>query len=65
VEVTREDKIRNKCVRGSIGVTSIVDKVGGNRLKWSGHAMRRGETDPVRKGIRMNVEGRRGRSKQR
>jgi len=31
--VTREDKIRNKYVRGSTEVVSIVDKVRENRLK--------------------------------
>lgn len=33
--VTREDRIRNKYVRRSIRVELIVDKVNGNRLRWS------------------------------
>jgi len=32
-DLTREDKIRNKYVRGSIGVALIVDKMRKNRLK--------------------------------
>jgi len=31
--VTREDRIRNKYVRGSIGVVSIVDRMRENRLR--------------------------------
>jgi len=35
--VTREDKIRNEYVRGSIGVAwTIVDKMRENRLRWLG-----------------------------
>jgi hypothetical protein len=40
VGVTREDIIRNKYVRGSIGVASIVDKKRENRLRWFSHVMR-------------------------
>jgi len=39
--VTREDRIMNEYVRGSMGVTSIVDKTRENRLGWFGHIMRR------------------------
>ena len=42
--VTREDKIRNEYIRGSIGVASIVDKMRENRLRWLGHVLRREET---------------------
>jgi len=34
--ITREDRIRNKYVRGSIGVTSIVDKMSENKHRWFG-----------------------------
>jgi len=30
--VTREDRIRNECIRGSIGVASIVDQMRDKRL---------------------------------
>lgn len=41
--VTREDKIRNNYIRGSIEVTSIIKKIRENRLRWLGHILRRGE----------------------
>lgn len=31
--MTKEDKLRNECTRGSIGVTPIVDKMRENRLR--------------------------------
>jgi hypothetical protein len=59
--VTREYRIRNKYVRSSIDVVSIVDKMRKNRLRWFGHVMRRKETKAVRVVIKMNIEGKRGR----
>jgi len=38
--VTREDRIKNECVRGSIGVASIVDKIRDNRLRRFGYVMK-------------------------
>jgi len=61
--VTREDRIRNKCVRDNIGVTSIVVKIKENRLRWFGHVMRREETKAVKVVMKMNVEGKRGRGR--
>ncbi|XP_050534488.1 uncharacterized protein LOC126901782 [Daktulosphaira vitifoliae] len=61
--VTREDRIRNEHIRGSIDVTSIVDKMRENRLRWFGHVMRREELEAIRTVIAMNVEGRRGRGR--
>ena len=58
--VTREDKIRNKYIRGSIGVASIVDKMRENRLRWLGHVLRREETEAVRLVKEMYVYGKRG-----
>ncbi|KAL4092493.1 hypothetical protein QTP88_026994 [Uroleucon formosanum] len=63
--VTREDRIKNEYVRGSIGVASMVDKMRENRLRWFRHVMRREETSAVRKVLKMNVEGKRGRPKKR
>lgn len=40
--VTREYRIRYEYVRGRVGMTSIVDKMRENRLKWFGlRVMRR------------------------
>ena len=61
--VTREDKIRNEYIRGSIGVASIVDKMRENRLRWLGHVLRREETEAVRLVREMHVVGKRGRGR--
>jgi len=59
----REDKIRIKYIRGSIGVASIVKKIRENRLRWFGSMMSREKTKAVRVVMRMNVERRKGRGK--
>jgi hypothetical protein len=41
-EVTRDYRIRDEYVRGSIGVASIEDKIRENRLGWFGHDEVRG-----------------------
>jgi hypothetical protein len=46
--VTREDRIWNEYLRGSIGMVSIVEKMRENRLKWFWHVMRREKTNAVR-----------------
>ena len=61
--VTREDRIRNEYLRGSIGVAPIGDKMRENRLRWFGHVMRREESEVVRTVMNMNVEERRGRGR--
>ena len=61
--VTREDRIRNEYIRGSLGVASIVGKLRENRLRWFGHVKRREETEAVRVVMEMNVEGKRGRGR--
>jgi hypothetical protein len=61
--VTREDRIRNEYVRGSIGVAPIGDKMRENRLRWFGHVMRREESEAVRMVMNMNVEGKRERGR--
>jgi hypothetical protein len=61
-EVTREDRIRNEYVRGSIGVASIVDKIRENRLKLCGHIIR--ETRALKLVMKINVERKRGRDRQ-
>ena len=59
--VTREHKIRNEYIRGSIGVASIVDKLRENRLRWLGHVLRREETEAVKLVREKHVVGKRGR----
>ena len=45
----RLDKIRNKVIRGKIGVTSIEDKVRETRLRWFGDIRRKSMHAPVRR----------------
>lgn len=54
--VTRNDRIRNTYVSGSIGDASIVEKIRDNRLRWFRHVIRKGETEAVRASTKMNVE---------
>jgi hypothetical protein len=61
--VTREDRIRNKYVRGSIGVASIVDKIRENKLIWFGHLMRREKTKAAIVVMKMNIEAKRGKAR--
>ncbi|KAL4132087.1 hypothetical protein QTP88_009302 [Uroleucon formosanum] len=61
--VTREDRIKDEYVKGSIGIASIVDKMSENRLRWLGYVMRREETSAVRVVMKMNVEMKRGRGR--
>jgi hypothetical protein len=61
--VTRKNRIRNEYMSGSIGVASIVDKIRVNRLRWFRHVMRREETKSIRTIMKMNVKGKRGRSR--
>jgi hypothetical protein len=53
--VARENRIRNKYVRGCIGVASVVDKMRENRLRWFGHVMRQEETNAIRVAMKINV----------
>lgn len=32
--VTRLDRVRNKCIKGSLGVTNIAEKMRENKLNW-------------------------------
>jgi len=61
--VTREDRIRNEYVRGSVRVMSIVDKMRENRLRWFGHIMKREDSEAVRTIMELSVKGRRGRGR--
>jgi len=64
--MTREDRIRNEYIRGSIGVAkmaSIVDEMRENRLRWLGHIIRREKTEAVSVTKNMSVDGKRGRGR--
>jgi len=41
--ITRESRIKNEYVKGSVEVTSIIDKMRENRFKWFDHVTRRVE----------------------
>jgi len=61
--LTRENRIKNKYVKGSIGVASLVDNMTENRLRWFGCVIRRENLEAVRTVMAMNVEGKRGRGR--
>jgi len=63
IGVTRDDKIRNGYIKGSIRVVSTVDKMRENRFRWFGHVMRKESLNAVTAVMEMNVEGRRGRKR--
>lgn len=60
---TREGRIINEYIIGSIEVTSIVDKLRENRLRLLGHVLRREMDEAVKIVINMNVEGNRERKR--
>ena len=41
MRVTRKDKIRNECIRGTVQVERLGMKMKEGRLRWYGHVMRR------------------------
>ena len=60
---SKEDRIRNENIRGSVKATELSKKMQEVRLRWYGHVMRR-ENDYVgRKVMEMDVPGRRRRGK--
>ena len=61
--VTREDRIRNEYVRGSVKVVEISKKVQEGRLRWYGHILRREEEHIGRQTMDMEVQGRRRRGR--
>ena len=46
---TRQERIRNECIREKVGVAPIVEKMVESRLRWFGHVRRRPEEAPVRR----------------
>ena len=47
--VIRWDRLRNECVRASVGVDSIIDRLAQSRLRWCGHVSRMKSDNVVRK----------------
>jgi len=65
-EVTREDRIKNEYIRGSIEVAPIVDNLSEYRLRWVGHVLRREKIEAVSVISNIGVDRkRRGRPKKR
>ena len=54
---TRQDRIRNECIREWVGVTPIEDKLRENRLRWFGHIQRRATETVVKRCDVVMVDG--------
>lgn len=57
-EVFRMDRIRDKHIRGHLGMTNVTDKIREPRLRWFGHVRRRDGEDQVRVILGLRLEGR-------
>ena len=63
---TRNDKIKNKDIRGKVEAAEMEGKMRENRLRWFGHVQRRPTDTPVRRcDDGTEVQGRRGRGRPR
>ena len=65
--VTREDKIRNEYIRGTVKVERLEMKMREGRLRWYGHVMRRDQEYVGKKVMEMELprKRKRGRPKRR
>ncbi|KAK3563738.1 hypothetical protein QTP86_034462, partial [Hemibagrus guttatus] len=61
--VTRQDRIRNKYIRGTAHVGRLGDKVREARLRWFGHVQRRESEYIGRRMLDMELSGRRQRGR--
>ena len=61
--VTREDRIRNEYIRGTVKVIEASKKAQEARLRWYGHVMRRDDEYVGRRMMEMEVPGRRPRGR--
>ena len=61
--VTREDRIRNTRIRGTVKVTEISKKTQEARLRWYGHVARSNIESDERRALDMEVQGRRRRGR--
>ena len=59
--VTRNDKIRNEYIRGTVKVERLGMKMRKGRLRWYGHVMRRDQEYVGRKMMKMELPGKRKR----
>lgn len=55
--MTRLDRIRNKRIRGRIGVTDIADKTRKNKLRWFGYVGRKNNDEIVREIGEIRMRG--------
>lgn len=61
--LTRVDRVRNECIRGSLDVTNITKKMRKNRLRWLGHVKRRINVNIVKKIREIRIERNWGRGR--
>lgn len=55
-ELSDEDMVwKEYIIQGSIDMTSLVDKMKYNRLKWFQHIVKRKESEAVRMVIKINI----------
>ena len=60
---TRLDRKTNEEIRSNVEIAPIQEVARARRLSWFGHVQRRGESHPLKKASRLQVEGRRGRGR--
>jgi len=61
--VKLQDKIPSKELRERLGLDDIILVLEQNRLRWYGHALRKGDSDWVKKCMEYEVEGARSRGR--
>ncbi|XP_063872421.1 uncharacterized protein LOC135106914 [Scylla paramamosain] len=61
--VAREDRFNNTRIRGTVKVGEISKKTQEARLRWYGHVMRRDGASDERRGVDVEVQGRRRRGR--
>ncbi|XP_063622324.1 uncharacterized protein LOC134794438 [Cydia splendana] len=61
--VTRLDRIRNKHMRGSLGIRDVADKLQESRLRWYGHIRRRPVDYVGNRCLNLTVQGPRSRGR--
>ncbi|EYC14091.1 hypothetical protein Y032_0042g713 [Ancylostoma ceylanicum] len=55
--VTLKDKVSNKMVRSTFGVTPMIDKMREARLRWFGHVLRREGGSVAKAALTLEVKG--------
>ena len=63
MEVTKNDKIRNEYIRGTIKVERLGMKTREDRLRWYGHVMKREQQYVGRRVMEMELPGKRKRGR--